>query len=101
MATEIERIEKLGQLLGVKPRDVPTGLYVRWMIIGAEMARKLVRKVDDHPMRKSVSIHVRESNLCAQLFFKSMGFRAVAIIRDWFEDTGECAFQFVHTVGCR
>lgn len=167
MATEIERIERLGNLLGVEPRNVPDGLYVRWMIgrdldsvlaiesqcfanpldeqqlrcylrqrdhigmvvehrnrvlgymiygltssvieverlavdpafhrcgIGAEMANKLIRKIEAHTTRHTVSIHVRESNLRAQLFFRAMGFRAAEVIRDWFDDTNECAFRFV------
>jgi ribosomal-protein-alanine N-acetyltransferase len=35
---------------------------------------------------------VRETNLSAQLFFRSLGFRAVSVLRDFYEDTTEDAY---------
>jgi ribosomal-protein-alanine N-acetyltransferase len=35
---------------------------------------------------------VRETNLTAQLFFRAQGFRAVRVLRGYYEDSGEDAF---------
>jgi ribosomal-protein-alanine N-acetyltransferase len=35
---------------------------------------------------------VRETNLTAQLFFRSQGFKAVRVLRSYYEDSGEDAF---------
>jgi len=35
---------------------------------------------------------VRERNLSAQLFFRAQGFRAVRVLRSYYEDSGEDAF---------
>ncbi|HEV3083032.1 MAG TPA: ribosomal-protein-alanine N-acetyltransferase RimI, partial [Gemmataceae bacterium] len=37
-------------------------------------------------------LEVRESNLPAQLFFKSQGFKAVRVLRRYYEDSGEDAY---------
>lgn len=39
-----------------------------------------------------VRLAVRETNLDAQLFFKSQGFRAIKVVRDHFEDCSEDAY---------
>lgn len=65
--------------------------------IGYEMARCLIEKVERHEYRKKASIYIRETNLDAQLFFRRVGFLAVRTLRDWFDETGESAYQFVYT----
>ena len=35
---------------------------------------------------------MRETNLAAQLFFRSSGFRAVSVLREFYEDTPEDAY---------
>ena len=37
-------------------------------------------------------LEVRETNLDAQLFFRAQGFRAVNVLRDFYEDTTEDAY---------
>jgi ribosomal-protein-alanine N-acetyltransferase len=37
-------------------------------------------------------LEVRETNLAAQLFFRESGFRAVSLLRDFYEDTTEDAY---------
>jgi ribosomal-protein-alanine N-acetyltransferase len=39
-----------------------------------------------------VTLAVRESNLGAQLFFRMRGFRAVKVLRNYYEDSGEDAY---------
>lgn len=46
--------------------------------------------------RNGVVAEVRETNLQAQLFFRKMGFRAVAIVKEFYEDTNEDAYRMEH-----
>jgi ribosomal-protein-alanine N-acetyltransferase len=59
--------------------------------VGRQMVIKLVSKLSNH-RRTRITLAVRERNLPAQLFFRSMGFRAVRVLRAYYEDSGEDAF---------
>lgn len=59
--------------------------------IGAQMVAKLISKLSSH-RRTRITLEVRETNLAAQLFFRSQGFRAVRVLRAYYEDSGEDAF---------
>lgn len=59
--------------------------------IGAQMVAKLISKLSSH-RRTRITLEVRETNLAAQLFFRSQGFRAVRVLRSFYEDSGEDAF---------
>jgi ribosomal-protein-alanine N-acetyltransferase len=59
--------------------------------IGAQMVGKLVSKLSSH-RRTRITLEVRETNLHAQVFFRSQGFRAVRVLRHYYEDSGEDAF---------
>jgi ribosomal-protein-alanine N-acetyltransferase len=59
--------------------------------IGAQMVAKLISKLSSH-RRTRITLEVRETNLGAQLFFRSQGFRAVRVLRAYYEDSGEDAF---------
>src|SRR5215472_4764655 len=59
--------------------------------IGAQMVAKLISKLSSH-RRTRITLEVRETNLPAQLFFRSQGFRAVRVLRNFYEDSGEDAF---------
>jgi ribosomal-protein-alanine N-acetyltransferase len=37
-------------------------------------------------------LEIRETNLPAQLFFRDIGFRAISLLRDFYEDTTEDAY---------
>ena len=65
--------------------------------IGRSMIEKLASKLSND-RRNRVMLEVRETNLGAQLFFKILGFRAVSVLRDFYEDTTEDAYlmQFRH-----
>jgi ribosomal-protein-alanine N-acetyltransferase len=55
------------------------------------MVRKLVSKLA--PQRRSrIMLEVRETNLAAQLFFRQLGFRAISLLREFYEDTPEDAY---------
>lgn len=59
--------------------------------VGQQMIDKLVNKLS-HQRRNRILLEVRETNLTAQLFFKSSGFRAVSVLRDFYDDTTEDAY---------
>jgi ribosomal-protein-alanine N-acetyltransferase len=59
--------------------------------IGAQMVAKLISKLSNH-RRTRITLAVRERNLAAQLFFRAQGFRAIRVLRAYYEDSGEDAF---------
>jgi ribosomal-protein-alanine N-acetyltransferase len=59
--------------------------------IGSDMVGKLKGKLG-LGRRNRIMLEVRETNLPAQLFFKAMGFRAINVLRDFYEDTTEDAY---------
>ena len=64
----------------------------RRMSVGAQMVAKLISKLSSH-RRTRITLEVRETNLAAQLFFRSQAFKAVRVLRGFYEDSGEDAFQ--------
>jgi len=63
----------------------------RRMAIGSSMVEKLSSKLSQE-RRNRITLEVRETNLSAQLFFKELGFRAISVLRDFYEDTVEDAY---------
>ena len=59
--------------------------------IGKSMINKLISKLS-MDRRNRIMLEVRETNLDAQLFFKELGFRAISVLRDYYEDTTEDAY---------
>ena len=59
--------------------------------VGSQMAAKLIGKLSAQ-RRFRITLEVRETNLPAQLFFRASGFRAVSVLRDYYEDTTEDAY---------
>jgi len=59
--------------------------------VGTQMISKLVGKLSTE-RRNRILLEVRETNLAAQLFFRSSGFRAVSVLRQFYEDTPEDAY---------
>ena len=59
--------------------------------VGTRMMEKLIGKLT--PERRSrIVLEVRETNLPAQLFFRSLGFRAISVLKDFYQDTTEDAY---------
>ena len=52
---------------------------------------KLIGKLSQQ-RRIRITLEVRETNLAAQLFFRSRGFRAVSVLRSFYDDTPEDAY---------
>ena len=59
--------------------------------VGSQMMEKLIGKLSQQ-RRSRILLEVRETNLAAQLFFRKSGFRAVSVLRDFYEDTTEDAY---------
>lgn len=64
---------------------------VRRRGVGSQMVRKLIGKLSAQ-RRTRILLEVRETNLAAQLFFRNNGFRAISVLRDYYEDTPEDAY---------
>jgi ribosomal-protein-alanine N-acetyltransferase len=62
------------------------------------MVAKLISKLSSH-RRTRITLEVRETNLAAQLFFRTQGFRAVRVLRSYYEDSGEDAFLMQYHLG--
>lgn len=59
--------------------------------VGTCMMRRLIDKLSQQ-RRTEILVEVRETNLDAQLFFKTMGFMAVSVLRHRYDDTEEDAY---------
>ncbi len=59
--------------------------------VGSQMMSKLMAKLSGQ-RRTRILLEVRETNLPAQLFFRTLGFRAVSVMRDFYDDTTEDAY---------
>jgi len=59
--------------------------------IGTRMMDKLVGKLTPE-RRGRIVLEVRETNLPAQLFFRSLGFRATSVLKDFYQDSTEDAY---------
>ena len=68
------------------------GPAFRRLGIGAQMIDKLINKLSQQ-RRQEIVLEVRETNLAAQLFFRAQGFKAMRVLRTYYEDSGEDAFQ--------
>lgn len=67
----------------------------RRLRVGAQMIGVLKDRLS-HRKADGISLEVRETNLAAQLFFNSMGFRAISVIRDRYDDTDEDAYVMMY-----
>lgn len=65
--------------------------------IGCQMVAKLISKLSSH-RRTKITLEVRETNLTAQLFFRNQGFKAVRVLRAYYEDSGEDAFLMQYRI---
>jgi ribosomal-protein-alanine N-acetyltransferase len=57
------------------------------------MMDKLVGKLSPD-RRNRILLEVRETDTVAQLFFRNLGFRAISMLREFYEDTAEDAYLF-------
>lgn len=65
----------------------------RYRGIARQMIDKLIGKLSQ-ARRSRISLEILERNLDAQLCFKRLGFRAIATLRNFHEETDEDAYVF-------
>ncbi|MCE9632180.1 MAG: ribosomal protein S18-alanine N-acetyltransferase [Planctomycetia bacterium] len=65
--------------------------------IGTQMMEKLVGKLTPD-RRGRIVLEVRETNLPAQLFFRSLGFRATSVLKDFYQDSTEDAYMMQYAL---
>ena len=65
--------------------------------VGTQMVTKLIGKLSSH-RRTKITLAVRESNLAAQLFFRSQSFQATRVLRAYYEDSGEDAYLMSYRI---
>jgi [ribosomal protein S18]-alanine N-acetyltransferase len=65
--------------------------------VGRELLAKLIAKLSPsrHPV---LSVSVRDSNLSAHLFLRSLGFRCVQVRHHSYDDTADDAYDFVYDI---
>ena len=65
--------------------------------VGTSMVEKLSSKLTAD-RRNRIMLEVRETNLDAQIFFRERGFRAISVLRSFYEDSPEDAYlmQYRH-----
>lgn len=66
--------------------------------VGRKMLGWVQDRLQAQPDWTRICLEVRERNLEAQLFMKKCNFKAVEVIRDYYEDTGEDAYRFERSV---
>lgn len=66
--------------------------------VGTQIVQKLIGKLTSH-QRTRITLELRESNLAAQLFFRSQGFVATKVVRRFYDDTGESAYVMEYRLG--
>lgn len=71
--------------------DFAVAFECRRQGIGTQMIEKLINKLS-WQRRTSIMLEISESNLPAQLFFRENGFRAISVLRDFYDDTTEDAY---------
>lgn len=70
----------------------------RRMGVGLQMVGKLISKLSSH-RRTRINLEVRETNLIAQLFFQKQAFKAMRVLRSYYDDSGEDAFLMEYRFG--
>src|SRR5262249_24561545 len=58
--------------------------------VGTQLMARLIARMRSECSH--ITLEVRETNLGAQLFFRNLDFKAVAVLRDFYDDSGEAAY---------
>lgn len=65
--------------------------------IGTAMTNRLIEKLSQQ-RRTRIQLFLRESNLVGQLFCRSLGFKAINVIREHYADTNEDGYVMQYRV---
>jgi len=66
--------------------------------VGSQMVQRLIDKLAQQ-RRTTINLEVRETNVAAQLFFSKRGFRAVSVLKNYYDDTDEDAYLMQYRIG--
>ena len=100
--------EYFGQVVGFMIYELPknrihllnvaTSAKFRHLGVGTQMVAKLISKLGNqgNQRRHRLILEVRETNLAAQLFFRSLGFRATDILKGFYDEMNEDAYLMVY-----
>jgi ribosomal-protein-alanine N-acetyltransferase len=61
------------------------------------MVNKLLSKLEPN-RRNRIMLEITETNLAGQLFFKKAGFRAISVLKDFYENTDLDAYLMQYRV---
>jgi ribosomal-protein-alanine N-acetyltransferase len=77
--------------------NMATAIQFRRCGVATQMIAKLTGKLSQQ-RRNRITFEIRETNLPAQLFFRSAGFRAIQVLRNFYEHMQEDAYlmQYRH-----
>lgn len=65
--------------------------------VGSQMVQRLVDKLAQQ-RREEIELEVRETNLAAQLFFRNHHFRAIEVMRGFYDDSTEDAYRMRYRI---
>lgn len=65
--------------------------------VGQQLIKRLQDKLAQQRRRQIIAT-VRETNLDAQLFFRSQGFKCVAVLRGSYDDTDEDGYEMLYNL---
>lgn len=68
--------------------------------VGKAMVSKMVAKLSQQK-RSEIRAEVRETNLSAQLFFRSCGFSSTKVLRGYYDETDEDAYVMRYVLGAK
>ena len=71
--------------------------HIRRRGLGRLLVERLRARADKHNVKRKLLACVGERNTAGQLFFSALGFRATAILRDYYAD-GQDAYQFSYRI---
>jgi|APGre2960657373_1045057.scaffolds.fasta_scaffold03749_4 ribosomal-protein-alanine N-acetyltransferase len=66
--------------------------------LGRTLVKQLIDKLENGN-RTIIDIHISEDNLVGHLFFKSLGFRAISVDRDFFRESGKAYDAYLFSYG--
>lgn len=65
--------------------------------IGTRIIARMIDKLTQQ-RRREINLTIRETNVAAQFFFKAMGFRAVSVLRNYYDQHNEDAYIFAYVL---
>ncbi|QVL32328.1 GNAT family N-acetyltransferase [Telmatocola sphagniphila] len=82
----------------IRVRNFAVDSQARRTGVGTALVGRLFRKLGrfGEVRRSRIAVILRESNLDAQSFYRHFGFKAVKVLRAFYQDTGEDGYELVY-----